>query len=159
VGCRSPDNHQENEGRSDPGATSRMTELVGKPDVLFISTGVDAFIRTDLELLRNHFRVAPLLWKGKSSALSAARCIGRARLVFSWFAGDHSAMAAILACVRGRPSVLVSGGGDVAAMPEIGYGAMSRGHRRGLPSASPRSSSHSQISRRRRYRGRTRRET
>jgi len=28
VGCRAPDNHQENEGRSDPGATSRMTEFL-----------------------------------------------------------------------------------------------------------------------------------
>jgi glycosyltransferase involved in cell wall biosynthesis len=106
-----------------------MIEEVGKPDVLFLSTGVDAFIRTDLELLQKHFRVAPLVWKGRSSALSTARSICRARLVFSWFAGDHSAVAAVLACVRRRPSVLVSGGGDVAAMPEIGYGAMSRGIR------------------------------
>jgi glycosyltransferase involved in cell wall biosynthesis len=106
-----------------------MTEVVEKPDIMLLSTGVDAFIRTDLELLQKHFRVASVLWKGSYSLLRTARGIGRARLVFSWFAGDHSAVAALLACVRGRPSVLVSGGGDVAAMPEIGYGAMSRGIR------------------------------
>ena len=106
-----------------------MTAGVEESDILFLSTGFDAFIKTDLELLQKRFRVSPVLWKGKSSVLRTARGIGKARLVYSWFAGDHSAVAEVLARVRGKPSVLASGGGDVAAMPEIGYGAMSRGLR------------------------------
>ncbi|MBZ5596310.1 MAG: glycosyltransferase family 4 protein [Acidobacteriia bacterium] len=47
-------------------------------------------------------------------------------LVFGWFASWHSFLPLLFARLLRRPSLLIIGGYDVAAMPEIGYG-----HQRG----------------------------
>jgi len=106
---------------------SKSTEL------LFLAPNIDTFIKTDFEILSKHFDTAPLVWSGKVGILELSRRIRKTRCVLSWFAGDHSALASILCDFRGIPSVLLSGGVDVAAMPEINYGAMASNFRKRLP--------------------------
>jgi len=110
-----------------------MTREIERARVVFLAPGLDAFIKTDLQILQKHFDVHPVVWHGRSGLPRLTSKIISADAVFSWFAGDHSATASILASIRGIPSLLVSGGVDVAAMPEIGYGAMAEGMRKRLP--------------------------
>ncbi len=101
-------------------------------NILFLHTGLQSFVRRDLEILRgahsvrsvcNHRRaLRNLAWNLKDLAW--------ADLVFCWFASAHFLPAALLARSLGRKLVVVAGGFDVAALPEIGYGAMQPGLRR-----------------------------
>ena len=50
-------------------------------------------------------------------------------VVFGWFASWHTFFALTLAWILRKPSVLVFGGFDTAAMPEIGYGSQRGGMR------------------------------
>ena len=52
--------------------------------------------------------------------------------IVGWFASWHTGPCAALARLRKKPSLLIFGGFDTAAMPEIGYGSQRGGVRRGL---------------------------
>jgi glycosyltransferase involved in cell wall biosynthesis len=54
----------------------------------------------------------------------------RADVVFGWFASWHTFFPITLAWLLRRPSVMIIGGFDTAAMPEIGYGYQIGGLRR-----------------------------
>ncbi len=96
--------------------------------ILFVYVRGSTFVRTDVEILRTAFRVdemraasplRPPPWVVAAAAASAD-------LVFCWFASWHALLPLAVARATGRPSVVVVGGYDVAAMPEIAYG-----HQRG----------------------------
>ncbi len=110
-----------------------MPDEPRKAKILFLASNIDAFIKTDLQLLQKHFDVKPLVWDGRLSWPKLVVETLRTNAIFSWFAGDHSAFASMLSAKIGKPSILVSGGVDVAAMPEIGYGAMAKSVRWRLP--------------------------
>ena len=101
--------------------------------MLFLAPNIDAFISTDLEILQRKYDVEPLTWRGIASIPRLASRITKSDIVFSWFAGDHSATASLISSALGIPHIVVSGGVDVANMPEINYGAMSAGTRKALP--------------------------
>jgi glycosyltransferase involved in cell wall biosynthesis len=58
--------------------------------------------------------------------------VRRADAVVGWWAGLHTLAPFALASALGRPSLLIVGGYDVAAVPEIGYGYQLGGWRREL---------------------------
>jgi glycosyltransferase involved in cell wall biosynthesis len=60
------------------------------------------------------------------------RKVGECDAIVGWFASWHTALALRFARMRGKPSLLIFGGFDTAAMPEIGYGSQRGGVRRRL---------------------------
>ena len=60
------------------------------------------------------------------------RKVGECDAIVGWFASWHTALALRFARMRKTPSLLIFGGFDTAAMPEIGYGSQRGGVRRGL---------------------------
>lgn len=76
-----------------------------------------------VDYLQPGFRPRPVeLWKA----------VGECDAVVGWFASWHTALALRFARLRGKPSLLIFGGFDTAAMPEIGYGSQRGGVRRRL---------------------------
>lgn len=91
--------------------------------VLLLHDTNASFVRTDLGILESVYDVRSLDCSKGISALHVSRELRRADLSYSWFALGHAARAVFLGKILRRPSVVVAGGWDVIAMPEIGYGA------------------------------------
>lgn len=68
-----------------------------------------------------HFDVVPVEFATNPFGLTAA--VLKCDVIFCWFADIHSVSAVTLARILGKPSIVVSGGYDVANLPEIEYGA------------------------------------
>lgn len=91
--------------------------------ILFLYENEAPFVHADLSILREHFEVNAMNCSSGSTFRRLYRALLHADLSFSWFALGYAARAVLLGRMFGRPSVLVAGGWDVVAMPEIGYGA------------------------------------
>ncbi len=97
--------------------------MAGKT-IALVSPVRSSFVETDYRLLSGEYHVEQVTWRGRGSYRDLKKTLRGSAAVLSWFAGDHAAVAGFLARRWGKPSILVAGGGDVACMPEIGYGAM-----------------------------------
>ena len=76
-----------------------------------------------VDYLQESFKPRPLeLW----------RKVGECDAIVGWFASWHTALALRYARMRRKPSLLIFGGFDTAAVPEIGYGSQRGGVRRVL---------------------------
>lgn len=97
--------------------------------VLFVHNAQERFVHQDLALLSQRYDVSD--WYSPQRKLNPTRLYRRVRecdLVFGWFASWHTLFPVLFSRLLGKPSLLVIGGYDVAAMPEIGYG-----HQQGGP--------------------------
>jgi len=88
---------------------------------------LSSFINQDLLFLRQWYQVEVLsLYPYKHAHLGAFispkvwKAVASCDAVFSWF--GWNAPAVIMAGMLGKPSVVIAGGADVTAVPEIGYG-------------------------------------
>jgi glycosyltransferase involved in cell wall biosynthesis len=86
---------------------------------------------TDIDLVRKHFPVEVLTYEGNrlGMALQVFRRIlrGRVGVIVFWFAVPSFGFGiSIIARLMRCPIVLITGGYDVANMPEIGFGSMIR---------------------------------
>jgi glycosyltransferase involved in cell wall biosynthesis len=92
------------------------------------------FIADETRALAAGHEVEDLRFVYDAAGLAAlAAGVARAELVWAWW-GDVTGLAAGLAArAAGRPFVLVTGGYDVARVPEIGYGLRLHPWRRHLP--------------------------
>lgn len=92
--------------------------------ILLATRRSSRFVELDVEILRRRWPVEAWI-EGPSPlrlpALLAA--VRRCDLVLGWFAGWHTLAPVALAKLLRKPVVMIVGGVDVAAMPEIGYGA------------------------------------
>ena len=96
--------------------------------ILLVARRASQFVSLDAELLRRRWPVEEWIEGPSPRRLPALlRAVRRARVVVGWFAGWHMLAPVALAWLLRRPVVLISGGVDVAALPEIGYGAQSGG--------------------------------
>ncbi len=80
-------------------------------------------MQLDLDLLKEHYEVGE--WFARSRRIDPVRLWRAVRshdLVYGWFASWHTFLPLLFARIQGKPSVLVTGGYDVANLPEIGYG-------------------------------------
>lgn len=103
----------------------------GVARILYVTNTRSRFVDIDRELLAERHDVRELYCRpGAMDPRGIGRAVRAADLVVGWFAGWH--MVLPLAWARGlrTPSLLIVGGFDVAAMPEIGYGDQRRGIRR-----------------------------
>jgi glycosyltransferase involved in cell wall biosynthesis len=90
--------------------------------VLFVTTTIVAFREKDLQILRRHFDVSVVSGTlGASFLLASVRRIIESDIVFSWFVTKRTFYFALLSKLFRKKYLLISGGNDVAEVPEIGY--------------------------------------
>ncbi len=92
--------------------------------VLYVHNTNPTFVQLDLQILRERYDVQPLYVQQRSPALAAQMWQASANVdaVVAWFASWHSLPAFLAAKLRGLPTLLITGGYDVANVPEIAYG-------------------------------------
>lgn len=95
-----------------------------KKKVLFIYYDMFPFIERDLRTLEEKFSVTSVRWRGLSSLLKIVLLARRSDLTFSWFASGHAAVAVFFSKLYRKKSAVIVGGGEVASVPEMGYGGM-----------------------------------
>jgi glycosyltransferase involved in cell wall biosynthesis len=112
-------------------STSPCDNSGARPRILFVHSKATRFVRDDLEILSDGYRVVEWYQKNRFvNVVSLWRAVRTSDLVFGWFASWHTFIPAIMARFMNRPSVYVVGGYDTANMPEIGYGSQRGGIRR-----------------------------
>lgn len=109
----------------------RRGQRRGECLLLLLAAPPSPFIQSDIDLLRRHFRVEVLIYQNRRLQM-AWRVLyrilaGDVGAILFWFVVPSfgfgvSLVARLLRC----PIVLITGGYDIANMPEIGFGAMIR---------------------------------
>ena len=94
--------------------------------LLYVYGRRSRFTDIDLAVLRDAFDV--IEWGGRSPRVLGAAL--RADIVVCWFAGWHAVLPVTVAWLLRRPSVVITGGYDVACDREAGYGMQQGGVRR-----------------------------
>jgi len=103
------------------------------PRILYVHSRRNTFTRIDREALEERHEVVDYLQEGfRPRPAELWRKVGECDAIVGWFASWHTALALRYARLRGKPSLLIFGGFDTAAMPEIGYGSQRGGLRRRL---------------------------
>ena len=104
--------------------------------VLYVVSRRNTFTKIDREALAERHEVVEYFQSGaRARPFELWRKVGECDVVVGWFASWHTALALRFARRRKKPSVLIFGGFDTAAMPEIGYGSQRGGVRRRLVSS------------------------
>src|SRR5215213_5179692 len=99
--------------------------------VLYVYPRLSSFIEIDREALAERHEVVDYAQRGKVPRLLAiARGLRRADVVVGWWASWHTFVPFTLAWLMRKPSLLIVGGFDVAAIPEVGFGYQLGGFRR-----------------------------
>jgi glycosyltransferase involved in cell wall biosynthesis len=99
--------------------------------VLLVYSNLARFVRLDRDLLAEAHALSEYAQPGVlPRPVEAVRKVRRADVVVVWFASWHAWLPLLAARVLRRPSLLIVGGFDTAAMPEIGYGFQQGGVRR-----------------------------
>ena len=95
--------------------------------ILFVHNDPGPFVYLDMQKLQECYRVTECCLQTRTMNPAILwRQVRAHDLVFGWFASWHTFLPMFFARLLGKPSVLVSGGYDVANLPEIEYG-----HQRG----------------------------
>jgi glycosyltransferase involved in cell wall biosynthesis len=101
--------------------------------ILYVHSRRNTFTRIDRDALEERHEVVDYLQEGfKPRPVELWRKVGECDAIVGWFASWHTALALRFAKMRRKPSLLIFGGFDTAAMPEIGYGSQRGGIRRRL---------------------------
>jgi len=117
--------------------------IPARPRILFVYDRVlSTFVRADLDWLGERYDLQPWRQPGRWVNLARlSRAVHWSDIIFCWFASWHAYFPLLLARHFRRPSIIVTGGYDVACLPEIGYGTQRGGIRRWIVSASLRRAS------------------
>lgn len=104
--------------------------------VLLVYSNFPRFVRIDRDLLAERHDVEEYSQPGVLPQPRAAwRGVRRSELLVVWFASWHALVPLLIARALRRPSLLIVGGFDTAALPDIGYGYQLGGVRRRLARA------------------------
>jgi glycosyltransferase involved in cell wall biosynthesis len=99
--------------------------------VLYVYPRPSSFIAIDRDALAERHEVIDYEQPGKVPRLLAiVRGLRRADVVVGWWASWHTFVPFTLAWLLRKPSLLIVGGFDVAAIPEVGFGYQLGGFRR-----------------------------
>ncbi len=96
--------------------------------ILLVHNKLMSFVQTDWDLLNQNHSVTEMKMNRKE-ALNLVKIwcmVKKHDLVYCWFSSWHSFISLLFAKLQHKPSILVSGGYDVANLPQINYG-----HQRG----------------------------
>ena len=94
--------------------------------LLYVYQRRSRFTDIDLDVLRGAYAVTELPGRPPRALVAAMR----ADVVVIWFAGWHALLPTIGARLARRPVVVITGGYDVANIPEAGYGMQQGGVRK-----------------------------
>lgn len=100
--------------------------------ICIIGNLLSPFVKRDLNILQEKFEVLPfysgLITKRHlfKFILKMTWAVFQSDISFSWFAGEHAAVAVFLSKILGKKSIVVVGGWEVADAPEINYGRLTR---------------------------------
>ncbi len=90
---------------------------------VFLASTMDrSFITEDLGILRRSYDVDFYRGSGLIGAHHFFHRARRADIAISWFASVYSLPLVLASRLTGTPSIIIVGGVDAAALPEIGYG-------------------------------------
>ncbi|MDE3129806.1 MAG: glycosyltransferase family 4 protein [Acidobacteriota bacterium] len=93
------------------------------PRLLFVKSRRASFIELDQRLLSERFDVHELYQPGRlSDPRIVIREVLRADVIVGWWASWHTFVPFTLAWLLRKPTLLIVGGFDTAAEPELGYG-------------------------------------
>jgi glycosyltransferase involved in cell wall biosynthesis len=99
--------------------------------ILYVTNTRSRFIDIDRALLAEQHDVRELFCRpGRVDPLEVARGVRWADAIVGWFAAWHMVLPLVLARAFRKPSLLIVGGFDVAALPGIDYGDQRPGIRR-----------------------------
>lgn len=90
--------------------------------IAFVHNGLATFVERDLRILRKKHEVREVRFRGLSSLPKIFVAVLWSDLSFAWFASIHAFWAVLFSKILGRKAVVVSGGYNVARVPEIKYG-------------------------------------
>ena len=93
-------------------------------EVLVVFPQHESFIDQDIRLLQNHFGVAELEYSRRHDRFTLVRELRRTRVAIAWFVLGYAYALVRLRPLFGVKSLLIPGGWDVEALPELGYGEM-----------------------------------
>lgn len=101
-----------------------MKEKSNHPEkrILFIAPFNAPFIDIDIEILRNFSRVKPLIQNGFKAVFSIFWQALFCDLIYCWFGSVYSAVASLYAKITNKPCIIIIGGVDATAIPEMNYG-------------------------------------
>ena len=95
-----------------------------KTKILFVCPSFSSFIQNDLDILRRHFEVRVVHYRGKKRMLKflieALKGVLWADVTFSWFADVHAFVAVLFSKMFRKKSIVVVGGCEMAKVLEIG---------------------------------------
>jgi len=93
--------------------------------IAYIYNSMTTFMRQDLDILSQVYEIQAVDFQIRPSAVAQlTRAVMESDIVFCWFAGRHALLAVMLAKLFHKKSIVITGGYDVANMPEIEYGSM-----------------------------------
>jgi len=96
---------------------------------------MQSFVKNDLEILKRHFDVKIVKWRGKRDILKIFSGVLRSDVIFCWFASDHAFLSVLFSIFFRKKSIVIVGGVDAANVPELNYGRFTLGwHKRKMTS-------------------------
>jgi len=101
-----------------------MEERTARPKkrILLIAPFAAPFIDADIEILQRFSQVKPLIQSGFKAVFSILWQALFCDVIFCWFGSVYSSVAALYAKILNKPCIIIIGGVDTAAIPEINYG-------------------------------------
>lgn len=96
--------------------------MTNKPKILFTSTFITPFIKTDRKILEKYFTVIQVSDSGSSAIINYLKKITKAQITFSWFASVYSSFLVVIGKLLNKKSIIILGGVDLAKEKEIDYG-------------------------------------
>lgn len=90
--------------------------------ILLIAPFPAPFIDVDIEILQNYGTVKPLIQSGFRAVGSILWNVFSADVVLCWFASVYGSIGCLYARLLKKPCIIVVGGVDAAAIPELSYG-------------------------------------
>lgn len=90
--------------------------------ILLIAPFPAPFIEVDIRIISKFAVVKPLIKSGIKAIFSILRNMVSCDVVFCWFGSVYAAVAVLFSKILRKRSIVVLGGVDAAALPEINYG-------------------------------------
>lgn len=97
-----------------------------RPRILLPYLTLPSFIQQDLAILEPQYQVDRVDCRSRAGVLQAMRAVAQADVLLCWFGSLRYLPIVAAARVHRTPVCIITGGYDVANLPAIGYGTMSR---------------------------------
>lgn len=94
-----------------------------KKKILLLYRKKSRWVKDYANMLQNKFDIKNIQYKSFLTVPKIIFHIIKADVVLSWFAGRYATIAAVVAKIFKKKSIVIVGGYEVAYEPEVGYGA------------------------------------